>query len=105
MIDGPWQLDRITRVGGLALPFSFRFVCRINYSLREFGVMAKKSKKKSKKASKKKANRASTVHTSPPLDAKKVKEIQSCLKKGQLKIQMSHVDLGEGKLGGAWLYD
>ena len=40
-----------------------------------------------------------------PLDAKKVAAIQKCLKKGELKITVSRVDLASGRIGDAWLYD
>jgi len=40
-----------------------------------------------------------------PLDAKKIKAIRGCLERGELKITISKVDLGAGKLGEAWLYD
>jgi anti-sigma28 factor (negative regulator of flagellin synthesis) len=40
-----------------------------------------------------------------PLDAKKVKAIQRCIAKGELKITVSKVDLKAGKFGEAWLYD
>jgi hypothetical protein len=40
-----------------------------------------------------------------PLDAKKIKAIQRCIEKGELKITVSKVDLAAGKVGEAWLYD
>lgn len=40
-----------------------------------------------------------------PLDAKKIKAIQRCIAKGELKITVSKVDLKAGKIGEAWLYD
>jgi hypothetical protein len=42
---------------------------------------------------------------SMPLDEKKIAAIQKCLKKGQLTITVSKVDLGAGRIGDAWLYD
>ena len=40
-----------------------------------------------------------------PLDAKKIKAIQKCLEKGRLTITVSKVDLANGRIGSAWLYD
>jgi hypothetical protein len=42
---------------------------------------------------------------SMPLDAAKAKAIQRCIAKGTLKITISKVDLGAGRVGDAWLYD
>ena len=42
---------------------------------------------------------------SMPLDAKKIKAIQKCMATGELKISISKVDLGAGRIGQAWLYD
>lgn len=40
-----------------------------------------------------------------PLDARKIKAIQRCIEKGELKITVSKVDLASGRLGEGWLYD
>jgi hypothetical protein len=40
-----------------------------------------------------------------PLDAQKIKDIQKCLEKGHLTITVSKVDLANGRIGEAWLYD
>jgi hypothetical protein len=40
-----------------------------------------------------------------PLDDKKVAAIQRCLKKGELRITVSRVNLASGRIGDAWLYD
>ncbi len=40
-----------------------------------------------------------------PLDDKKIAAIQRCLKKGTLSITVSKVDLANGRIGSAWLYD
>lgn len=40
-----------------------------------------------------------------PLDAKKVRAIQKCIEKGELKITVNKVDLVTGRLGDGWLYD
>jgi hypothetical protein len=40
-----------------------------------------------------------------PLDDKKVAAIQKCLKKGELRITVSRVNLASGRIGDAWLYD
>jgi hypothetical protein len=40
-----------------------------------------------------------------PLDARKVAAIQKCLKKGELRITVSRVNLATGRIGDAWLYD
>jgi hypothetical protein len=42
---------------------------------------------------------------SAPLDQAKIAAIQRCLKKGQLTITLSRVDLASGRLGDGWLYD
>jgi hypothetical protein len=40
-----------------------------------------------------------------PLDARKVKEIERCLKKGRITITVGKVDLATGRLGDGWKYD
>ena len=65
----------------------------------------KKPAKKAKKAAKIGISEISNLELSMPLDEKKIQEIQKCLAKGELKLKVSKVNLGTGKIGDAWLYD
>lgn len=67
----------------------------------------KKAKKRTtkKKASVKVSGGIPKVTFNMPLDAKKVKAIERCIKKGNLKISLSKVDLAAGRLGDPWIYD
>jgi len=40
-----------------------------------------------------------------PLDEKKIRALQRCIKKGTLSITISRVDLAAGRIADAWLYD
>lgn len=65
--------------------------------------MAKSSK--SKKASISLEGEIPKLSLRMPLDAQKIKEIQRCIAKGELKITINKVDLAAGRIGEAWLYD
>jgi hypothetical protein len=64
-----------------------------------------------KRAARKKAPSIAVTGTIPqltlnmPLDARKIKAIQRCIEKGNLRITVSKVDLAAGRIGDAWLYD
>jgi hypothetical protein len=45
------------------------------------------------------------LHLEMPLDEQKVQDIRKCLEKGHLSITVSKVDLANGRIGEAWLYD
>jgi hypothetical protein len=67
--------------------------------------MAKKKAKAKARASIKVSGGIPRLKLHMPLDAKKIKAIQRCIAKGKLTITVSRVDLAQGRIGEAWLYD
>jgi hypothetical protein len=63
--------------------------------------MAKQITKRAKKA----AVTVPKLSIKLPLDAEKINAIQRCIKKGNLSITISKVNLAGGKLGDGYLYD
>jgi hypothetical protein len=39
------------------------------------------------------------------LNATRIKAIQKCIEKGELRVTVSNVDLSAGRIGDGWLYD
>jgi hypothetical protein len=64
---------------------------------------ARKSSAKAGKVSFSAPNAGLTL--SMPLDEKKIAAIHRCMEKGALKVTLTKVDLVNGKLGSAYLYD